>query len=334
MRIRIVHVLIPLVLFSCQIELSNDPPFLPAENDVALLSGVNYVSHTSSEVVFETELVVLNSFYRGLDNYYLAQEDFDLTGKGTYSIETFSFVSEQIATTPSATILVVDQSGDYDSLDPYNTRSQSITKFLEDLQPPHTFLVGGCSAQGKLSQEPVEFPTGVLSNNWELSSRHVFELSKRTGGKNAMFDGAQLAIEKLSNLGTSMRKELILLAHTDDVEGATSSEELITLATQNGVTIHVIILGNETNKDTFSSLAVDTGGLFVVCPSEKEMTKVFNELERLINGTRGVYKLRIHFKPSQGVVQPGSVISHSLEILDPYSKLLYNPVFITVKIPS
>ena len=334
MRTKTFCFLITLVLCSCQINLPEASEFLPSENDVAILNSTKYEHHSAVELVFETEIVVLNSFYRGFDNDYLKRDDISLKGDGTYTIEAFEFIPFAAPKTPSTTILLIDQSGSYVGIDPYNTRSQSINKFLKDIKSPHTFLVGACSAQGKLSREPVEFSAEDSGNNLELNSRYLFELSKRTGGSNTIFDAASLAIDKLIVNGTSTRRELILLVHTNDENSLTTAATLISNAKLNDITIHVIVFGDEIDKDVFSRLSIDTGGLFVVCPTEKEITKTFNELERLINGERGVYRMRISYKPLQGSVQPGSVASHAIEILDPYTQKVYNPVFITVKIPS
>jgi hypothetical protein len=279
--------------------------------------------------------VVLNSFYRGFDNDYLEKEDVSMEGSdGTYTIETFDFIPFAAPENPSAAVLLIDQSGSYIGIDPYNTRSQSINKFLKDIKPPHTFLIGACSAQGDLSQEPVEFSAEGSGGNLELNSRYLFALSKRTGGLNTIFDAADQAIDRLIVNGQLTRRELILLVHANDEKSFTSAEDVISKAKLNNISIHVIVFGNETDKDVFSRLSIETGGMFVVCPTEREITKIFNELERLINGKRGVYKIKVSYKPLQGSVQPGSVSSHVIEILDPYTHKVYNPVFITVKIPS
>jgi len=99
------------------------------------------------------------------------------------------------------------------------------------------------------------------------------------------------------------------------------------------VCIHTILLGEVADKNIFSALATQTGGLFVFCSAEGEMVKTFSELERLINGSKKVYRIRFKYKPATGTVQSGTNYIHTVEISDPFLKELYNPVYVNVKVP-
>jgi hypothetical protein len=79
-----------LTLTACVIDPHYEDKVLPYGEDVALLESSRYISHTSSEMIFETSVVVLNSFYQGFDNDYLSVDDFQVSGnEGSYLIESF-----------------------------------------------------------------------------------------------------------------------------------------------------------------------------------------------------------------------------------------------------
>jgi hypothetical protein len=335
MRTKIFYVFTFIVILACEPLAPENRKFLPLQNDAAIVANANYVTHNTAELIFETELVVLNSFYVGFDNDYLLQEDFQVHGDGTYTIESFALISVSAPEAPLSVILLIDQSGTYQSIDPYNTRSQVINKFLQDIVAPDKFLTGAATRAGKLSREPVEFHTNEFGNEWQSHSLYLYELSTRTGGTAAMRDGAYEAMQKLADEPETVRRELVLLVHANDETSMTTSEDLISMAHLNNIAVNVISFGDEPDKAFFSQLAMETGGLYVICPSEKEIGKVFSELERLINQERKGYRLRIRYKPAvQGILQPGTVMEHTIEIIDPYSRNSYNPVFINIKIPS
>jgi len=318
----------------CVIDPHYEDKVLPYGDDVALRRDARYVGHTVAEMTFDASVVVLNSFYEGFDNDYLIKEYFHVSGhEGAYTIESFEkFVLDGPAT-PSSILLLTDQSGTYENVDPYNARFQAINKFLQDIVYPNTFLVASSSRDGALASEPLESPSAVFGNDWQGTREYLFDLSHRTGGRNSILDAASVAIDLFLQKTDAVRRELVLLVHANDESSAVSPEALIAKAKTHSVVVHVIALGTEPDPEVFSRLAQETGGIFAPCSRDKQMVKVFGELERLINGNLSVYKMRIRFAPSQGGVGPGSNWLHQIEIRDPYSDEIYNPVPVNLMIP-
>lgn len=324
-----------LSLTACVIDPHYEDKVLPYGGDVALLESSSYLTHTSSEMIFETSVVVLNSFYQGFDNDYLTVDDFGIGGyEGTYTIESFESHQLESRATVSSIVFLMDQSGTYENVDPYNTRFQAISKFFQDIVPPNTFIAGASARDGALTTEPLEVSSTVFANEWRANRDYLFDLSRRTGGENAIADAAGQAIDLLVQKTDAVRKELVLLVHGSQDRSITSYEDLVAKAQANSIAIHIIVLGEEPDLNELGMLSRETGGLFVVCSAVKQMVKVFSELERLMHGTVYAYRLRVRFKPSQGTVEPGSGWLHRIEISDPYGDILYNSVPVNIIIPS
>ncbi|MEX1241658.1 MAG: vWA domain-containing protein [Cyclobacteriaceae bacterium] len=320
---------------ACVIDPHYEDKVLPYGGDAALVESSTYITHTSSEMIFETSVVVLNSFYEGFDNEYLGADDFQIGGyEGTYSVEAFNGVHLERPATASSIVFLIDQSGTYENVDPYNTRLQAISKFFHDIVPPNTFIMGASARQGTLTTEPLEVSSTVFANDWRANGDYLFDLSHRTGGENAMADAADEAVDLLLQKTGPVRKEMVLLVHGSQDNSITPYEDLIAKARANSIAIHVVALGEEPDLNDLGMLSRETGGLFVACSTVKQMVKVFSELERLMNGALYVYKLRVRFKPSQGLVEPGSGWLHHIEINDPYGETFYNSIPVNIMIPS
>lgn len=334
MRIRRCCLLGFLMAVSCSPKLPDDYKFLPLQDDAAILSRAAYLTHNASEVIIEADVVVLNSFYRGFDNDYLYQKDFQITGNGTFNIESFDFVTIAKNQSPCNFILLIDQSEDYSALDPYNARTQAMNKFIRDIVSPDKFLIAAAAKSGSLSAEPVEFAADQFGNDFELHGQYLFELSKRTGGSNAILDAASAAIERFSASPPSVKKQIVMLVHRNDEVSAVTADELLSKAILNNVAINTIAFGEDIDNYIFSQLSAATGGLHAACSNEKEVVKVFSELKRLINEEKDVYRIRFSYKPpASQVLQSGTVTKQIIEIIDPFSEKLYSPVFVNVKIP-
>lgn len=324
-----------LSLTACVIDPHYEDKVLPYGGDVALLESSSYLTHTPSEMIFETSVVVLNSFYEGFDNDYLTVDDFGIGGyEGTYTIESFESHQLESRATVSSIVFLMDQSGTYENVDPYNTRFQAISKFFQDIVLPNTFIAGASARDGALTTEPLEVSSTVFANEWRANRDYLFDLSRRTGGENAIADAAGQAIDLLVQKTDAVRRELVLLVHGSRDRSITSYGDLVAKAQANSIAIHIIVLGEEPDLNELGMLSRESGGLFVVCSAVKQMVKVFSELERLMHGTVYAYRLRVRFKPSQGTVEPGSGWLHRIEISDPYGDILYNSVPVNIIIPS
>jgi hypothetical protein len=306
---------------------------LPPQGNVALAKSVEYIDHNTSEIIFEVQVLVLNTFYQGFDNDYLESANFQFTGNGTYTIDSFSGARAENSSGGSSLIFLIDQSDSFETIDPFNTRSPAIGKFFRDMNPPNDFTAGGFAMQGKLLTEPLELYSTNLGNEWKEQTTYVFGLTKRTGGSNAARDAADQAIELLMANPAPRGKDVILLVHGEDNSSTTTIDDLTGKGQSEGIKIHVIALGSGYDIDDFARLCAETGGLFAVCSTDRQLVKVFSELERILYHDSFSYKMRIRFDPSEGVPQPGSSYLHTIRIQDNFIQEEYNPVYVNVTVP-
>ena len=69
----------------------------------------------------------------------------------------------------------------YEETDPYNARSQLISKFAEEFAG-QDFMIGGFSKDGELGA-PVEFID--QDGNWDLFVKEIFDMAKGQEGQAA-----------------------------------------------------------------------------------------------------------------------------------------------------
>jgi hypothetical protein len=151
----------------------------------------------------------------------------------------------------------------------------------------------------------------------------------------AMLDASGQALELMSQQASpGGRRQLALLVHGNDTNSSLTTQALIARAGDDAVTIHVISLGDEADASTLAEITQATGGLFASCDNAAQMAKIFSELQRLMNGPRFVYRMRVTFKPSGGLVSPGTDWLFNVDINDEYRAAGYNSVPIKITIPS
>ena len=321
--------------FSCTIYLQDeDYRFFPARREIAVVTNSQYISHTSSEVIYEMEVVLLPYFEGDAnDDYiYLPQEDFAFENPNTAQIIDFDTVK---ITAPAGNLSVaclIDQSGSYEETDYYNSRSQVINKFFQDNSPPDNFLVGGFSRGGLLREDPVELFKDNFINDWQAPQEYLFGLAKRTSGTSSLYDALANTLTKFNSPGVNQRKELIVLAHSQDAGSSVSISAVIQQAKAYGVRIHAIELGNELNG-VLAPFSQQTGGIHAYCPTIEESATMFNHFRRLLKGSWKVYRIRARYQPGSGVVQSGFDFTQMMKINAAEFDFQYNPVYVSIKVP-
>jgi hypothetical protein len=331
MKTKAFHAFILLSMLGCN-ALAPVDTFMPLQNDAAIVTASKYVSHTSAELTMDVDLVVLNSFYTGFDNDYLLKEDVEVTGDGTYDIASFQKTSPKAPTDAACVFLLIDQSGSYLEEDPFNSRSQSFSKFAHDVVAHDQLIIAGAS--NVTGDSRVEFSSDDFNDDANSHSGFIYALSQRTGGTTSLEAATPVALDKLSSCGHS-RKHLVVFYHSEWLSQQ-KQQELIAQAKSENIVIHLISIGNDRSDEfKYSALATETGGFHIACPSVLEVNKVFSELSRLISRQRTGYRMRIKFQvPPGNSLVPGSATRHTIQITDPYTGKNYNPVFVNLTIPS
>jgi hypothetical protein len=304
--------------------------FYPPRKDVAIVTRSQYISHTSTEIVYEVEIVLLGYYQNSVDYTCLVQKNFDFGNTNTQVVG-FDTISKTASSNAYSLLLMVDESGSYEQIDPYNVRSQAINKFLRDNISPQNFILGGFSIGGKLADEPVELNSTVFSDYNSTTDEYLFNLSKRTGGSSKIYNAIDQGINKFNGANSNSRKELLVLAHAADNGSTISSSLVIQHAIQNNVRVSCVEFGTELSGN-LASIAEQTNGFHIACKDADEVSTVFLHSRRLLGQTFHPYRLRLQFTPGKQI-QSGDSFTQVINITDDVYKINYSPVYAFIKIP-
>jgi len=323
-------VLCDLLAVSCTL-LPDDFRHFMRGSDTGITRRATLVSNTPSDLVFETDLSFILGYSSNLQIGYLNSSEFSFTGNGTYSIVDFNDV-ELSPPARSSFVVLLDQSGSYETTDVNNFRCKSLDKFFHDVTPPSEFLLGAFAKDGLLPSGPVEFYTNHFSTDAEIQVPYLFTLAKRTSGKNNLLDALDQSIDKLSS--ETGERNIIALVHGPDQTSLISSDLLILKAASNQVKINIIMLGKEEDSMALAKVSASTGGLFSLCPGTDEMITTFNHLYAMLNEVTHAYGVKVKFTPAAGSITPGMETVHRLTVHDTLYNYDFSPMLVYTKIPN
>ncbi|HYC86667.1 MAG TPA: hypothetical protein VEB86_15650 [Chryseosolibacter sp.] len=330
-----VIVWVAFALAGCEIIYDNDDKELPYNSlDAGVVLASRYVSHSGTELVMEADIVLLDHYSWGDDLPFFGEDEFSVDGEGgTYEI--ISFLDDQVfdRAGEGAAVILIDQSGNYETADPYNYRAKGLNKFLQKSHPQYDHLIGGFSKDGALANEPVEYHSASFSTTWEDKLQFLFFLAKRTGGTNNVYDAIGDGLSRLKDHPANNR-DLIVLAHSDDEVSNVGRQPIIDQALADDIRIHFITVGNDVDARQVGVASHTTGGMFASCPDYLSMVTVVGNLRHVLDGSPNGYTIRVRFVKSAGPIQPGEAVYASVKVTDQYSGYEFNPLLITVRVPE
>ena len=326
MRIRrLTSFVVLFVLASCEVLTPDLYTFVPDKERTSFVRKTNFVSNTATAVTYEVELQIIDWYSFEQDDYNLLFEEDLLTDANTTieDFETMQF-SNQSA---DEVILLVDQSGDYATTDPYNARAQVINKFAHDFADGD-LSIGGFSENGLLDSEPIEYlPSSDTEENAFVQS--LFKLATRTGGESNLYDALNAALDNFNSSGS---KHLIVLTHSMDQSSTASVANVIAKANSMNVRIDIIALGQNVSVNTLSSISQQTGGFFAACNKDKEMVAIMDSLNRILTGSSEGYRVTVHWTPG-GTISSGLELVHEMQPVYFYDQAPFNKFYSFIKIP-
>lgn len=325
------------ILFGCAgLPLDIDYKAYPATKDVIVVRQARYISNTTAAVTFEMDLFHLRGYDYGhwilpnsFLNDYLDSTFFTFPAGGQFKFVNTGTAKSTI-TTPSSTVILVDESGSYDTLDQSNNRTQGIAKICQDFSGASQYMLGGFSKNGNIADQPAAFIQSNFTSYSKDQLPLIFHLTGETGGKSNLYDAVNNAIDKLSSV--SGNKSVVVLARTDDEVSSTTLSAITAKAITNQIQIHVFFLGNLLTANNLPKLAQITGGLFVSSSNIRELMCAFENLYNVLSGAANLWRFRVAFKPSGGV-SSGQEFIVPMQMRDPLYNIDYNPIAVYVKVP-
>ena len=326
---RISRVVLLIILFSsCNLVPEAQRVFFDG-NSTAVGLRSEAVSN-ASDLVFEADIALLYGLSRETVLGYIEDQDLKFTGNGTYVVNNLA-AEELPQRLPGSTVILVDQSGTYDSADAMNFRSKLINQFTHELGSSSTWLIGGFSKGGSLSVEPAEYGTAMFTSDADAIVPYLFGLAARTGGVSSLYDAMISGIDRLKT--TSGSRMLLVLAHESDSLSTATLSDVIAEATLNQIKIDIIFVGNIGDTQPLAKISQQTGGIFSFCPSDLEMITTFNHLNRIYDQPMLSLRMQITFTPLSGPLGSGVDTYHQLTVFDTIAEKDLNPVMIYIRTP-
>jgi hypothetical protein len=309
------------LVWSCEVVYPDFERFVPEGDISAMVIRTKHVSSTATEIVYDTELQFMEKYFSG-DNSSVIKSDFK-PDQYTTILDVNPVYYD--GTKQANVIFLIDQSKSYEETDPYNARSQLISKFAEEFAG-QDFMIGGFSKDGELDA-PVEFINEDA--NWDLYVKEIFDMAKRSGGSSSLYDALDEAMKTFTP--NSAQKQIVVLTQSSDQSSSNTLPAIISKANLQNVRIHIVSLGAVTHVE-LAQLSQQTDGFYSACTTDKQMIQALNNLNRNITGSSVGVKVRVKVTPPGGVT-PGTGFLHSLVVEDYIFEKDYNTVYPFVKIP-
>jgi hypothetical protein len=315
--------IITIFIWSCDVIYPDFGAFVPQGDISALVIRTQLISTSATEIVYDTELQFIEKYFNA-DNSSVIKSDFKVDERTSIMDVKPVYYS---GTKQSDVILLIDQSKSYEESDPYNARSQVISKFADEFEG-QDFAVAGFAKDGQLDA-PLEFL--YRDGNRDFYIKSITDLAKRTGGVNNLYDALDLAISSFSPNSTR-QKNIVALIQSNDAGSTKTLQAIIDKADLQNVRIHIIALGSAISHVDLAQLSQLTDGFYSACVTDKQMIQALDNLNRNITGYSTGVKVRVKVVPEGGVT-PGISFLHSLIVEDYIYKYNYNTVYPFFKLP-
>lgn len=145
--------------------------------------------------------------------------------------------------------------------------------------------------------------SGTAPNMPVPSTDHiaVTELLQATGpgGNTAIWDAVTATVASLSSVDAT-RKAVVLLTDGKDTASSASYSDCVTVASEAGVAIYAIRLGQRApEEDPIEALAQSTGGAVYYAVAPRNLRSVYRSIAKELNGEY-IVKYRLHFPATPG----------------------------------
>ncbi len=186
-------------------------------------------------------------------------------------------VGEPGKNSPVTSILVLDKSGsmhepagEQETVSKIEALRRAANRFVDIMRP------GALTTLLPFSDQP-EVP-GPFTADKRLLKQRIGRL--RPGGETAIFDATYEALLKLMASGREGKRAVILLTDGKNNSGDKSARDVIQMAREAEIPLHVLGLGTADNLDEpiMQRMASETGGTYHRADSERSLAEVFEQL--------------------------------------------------------
>lgn len=190
-------------------------------------------------------------------------------------------------------VLTLDASNSMEDNDPDELRAEAAKGFVDRMDSADRVAIASFDTE----TEPTSPYQAIrlwqdFTNDKNLARTAVDDATFFSGGTNLWDAG----IDSLELLGTIQgeNEAVVLLTDGEDRDSSSSVQDLIDSATQSGIAVYTIGLGNDINADALSRIATETRGTFNEVAEAADLTGLF---DRVFNASQAAGCITLTFDP-------------------------------------
>lgn len=190
-------------------------------------------------------------------------------------------------------VLTLDASGSMEDNDPDELRAEAAKGFIDRMDSADQVAITSFDTE----TEPTSPYQAIrlwqdFTNDKDLARTAIDNATFFSGGTNLWDAG----IDSFELLGTIQGENevVVLLTDGEDTDSSSSVQDLIDSATQSGIAVYTIGLGNDINADALSRIATETRGTFNEVAEAVDLTGLFN---RVFNASQAAGCITLTFDP-------------------------------------
>ena len=222
-------------------------------------------------------------------------------------------------------MLLFDQSGSITDTDPDNARIDAGKAFVGILGDGDEAGVAIFSGSGWTVL------SSFTSNQSQLANL-IEDMRGNEGGGTPLYSSIYGLIDDVAQDAKNQNKAIIVFTDGEDTNSSTSIQAIIDYASQLGVQIFTIGLGNVVNYQALTDIALGTGGAVMLAQDALQLVALYNSLSDLLHGDGTFYETCWQAKKSDGTDWvSGDDIITALDLTLPTGEVI--EYFIRFKIP-
>lgn len=307
--------LMGLFLFGCK-KGDDTPPIIEPLDDNSLPSAailrVAVVEKTNERLKFRMDLAVFKDSENIEDNLKVEHFRIDSLAFRGFDFGFSNNLANLIKGTgarPYSALMLMDQSGSISSTDRDDYRLEASRIFTLNLGAGNDVALW--SFAGSTYTSLVDFTTDTAKVIQEIE-----KLRGGEGGGTPLYPSQYEAITYTKNNSTKSNKAVLTFT---DGQGSGSSDNVVSHALNNGVTLYNIGLG-DVNTAHLQQQAIATNGAFMYAKDARQLISIFGNLGKLLANTATYYQTEwtISSADAKDFFQGNGEIAHEITISFPF----------------
>jgi len=242
-------------------------------------SGTNYF--------FDLDLLVVDANAQPLTlpaSAYTIAPFTSSTSGASYSFTQTAFTPRAgTSNGPFSAALLLDQSGSISSTDPNHSRLQAAKIFLNALGPGETAALSAFASGGAIPFELTLYNSGNFSSTGSMFFSALDALASQVSGGTPLYRSIYNMIDHTATRAPTQNKAVIVFTDGDDTGGGVTINQIAARATQTGVKVYTVALG-QVNAGVLSDIAIRSGGSFMWAGDARQLVSVYGTLGNILRG--------------------------------------------------